>query len=125
MESQSLPRLARLIFFTAPVLSLLFLCLTLCQPVSISLHNHCQSVFVSLSLSFLLCPCVFSRPPGCAPLRSSQPFGDCALGLTDVANSPTITRPHYHPPHHLKQNHPPLDCITTTVCVVFQPAKHR
>lgn len=118
MEYHSSPRFTHPIFRTS-VSHTLSACLLL-PP---SLH---PSVFVSFSLSLFLCRCVFLQAPGRFPLCSSQPFGDCALGLTDVVSPPGTTHPHQPPPHHLKRNHHPLACpgLRYHRCVRCVPASN-
>lgn len=101
----------------------------LCSPSSIYVSHTlstcprlpvtlCPSVFVSLIPSSLLWCWVFSRGPGHSPLCSSQPFADCASGLTDVNPPSQCPHSHYHP----------LACpwLRYQRCVhgMFQPAKH-
>lgn len=108
MESHSAPRFTHAIFFITPPLSVLSLSLSVSHTVNLSpAASIYLSESVSLIRSLLLCRCVFSQASERSPLRSSQPFGDCALGLTDVASPPSNTN---HHPHH----HPPLPCSLPT-----------
>lgn len=95
------PRFTHPIFFTTPCLSLFHLSAShSVSPVSISLH---LSVRPDLRLGVCLPSSVTASLHGRSSLRSSQPFGDCALGLTDVASPLSNQNLHHH--RHLKRNH--------------------
>lgn len=116
MEYHSSQRFTHAIFLQHTSLSLFYLCVSHSATLSPSLL---PTVFGSLSLSLLLCRHVFLQAPGRSPPCSLQPFGECALGLTDVAFPPGTTNT-----PHLKRNHHLLACpgLRCHCCVRGIPA---